>query len=150
VPRVPSSPDRSAPRAPTQQAPKNPMPTLLAQDGPGLAGTPATPASPSSTPTGATPPAGGGLDTMTLLIFGVLLALIVSSLLGGRKEKKRYEQMLASIKKHDQVRTAGGIIGSVVEVKDTVVVLKVDEGSNTKISVARNKIEAVLKESAAT
>ncbi len=47
---------------------------------------------------------------MTLLIFGVLLALIVSSLLGGRKEKKRYEQMLASIKKHDQVRTAGGII----------------------------------------
>lgn len=125
--------------------------TILAQDGPGLAGTPATPA-PGGTPVsgnGAPATGAGGLDMMTLLIFGVLLALIVSSLLGGRKEKKRYEQMLASIKKHDQVRTAGGIIGSVVEVKDTVVVLKVDEGSNTKISVARNKIEAVLKESAA-
>jgi len=54
--------------------------------------------------------------------------------------------MMASIKKNDQVRTSGGIIGSVVEVKPDVVILKVDENSNTKITVARGKIEAVLKE----
>jgi preprotein translocase YajC subunit len=55
--------------------------------------------------------------------------------------------MLAAIKKNDSVRTVGGIIGSVVEVKPDVVVLKVDENSNTKITVARSKIEAVMKES---
>jgi preprotein translocase YajC subunit len=54
--------------------------------------------------------------------------------------------MMASIKKNDQVRTAGGIIGSVVEVKPDVIVLKIDENSNTKITVARGKIEAVMKE----
>jgi len=37
-----------------------------------------------------------------------------------------------------------------VEVKPDVVVLKVDENSNTKVTVARSKIEAVLKESAAS
>jgi preprotein translocase YajC subunit len=58
--------------------------------------------------------------------------------------------MLSSIKKNDSVRTVGGIIGSVVEVKPDVIVLKVDENSNTKLTVARGKIEAVLKESTAT
>jgi preprotein translocase YajC subunit len=56
--------------------------------------------------------------------------------------------MISSIKKNDQVRTVGGIIGSVVEVKPDVVVLKVDEGSNTKITVMRSEIEGVVKETA--
>jgi hypothetical protein len=47
-------------------------------------------------------------------------------------------------------RTVGGIIGSVVEVKPDVIVLKIDENSNTKITVVRTKIEAVMKESTAT
>jgi preprotein translocase subunit YajC len=85
-----------------------------------------------------------------MMILGVLLALIVSTLLGGRREKKKYEQIMSSIKKNDQVRTVGGIIGSVVEVKPDVVVLKIDENSNTKITVVRTKIEAVMKESGAT
>jgi preprotein translocase YajC subunit len=53
---------------------------------------------------------------------------------------------MSGLKKNDQVRTVGGIIGSVVEVKPDVVVLKVDENSNTKITVARGKIEAVMKD----
>jgi preprotein translocase subunit YajC len=81
---------------------------------------------------------------------GVLLALIVRTVLGGRREKKKFEAMMSSIKKNDQVRTVGGIIGSVVEVKPDVVVLKIDENSNTKITVVRSKIEAVMKESTAS
>jgi preprotein translocase subunit YajC len=129
-------------------------PAILLQDGgPPVAGTPQAPTAASGaagTPVGGAPakPA-GGLDFVTLMIFGVLLALIVSTILGGRREKKKFEQMMGSIKKNDQVRTVGGIIGSVVEVKPDVVVLKVDENSNTKITVARGKIEAVMKESAA-
>jgi len=126
--------------------------TIIAQntDGPAFAaqpapGTTAAPGTASGTGTPAAPR--GGFDFITLALFGVILALIVSSLLGARREKKKYEEMMASIKKNDQVRTAGGIIGSVVEVKPDVVVLKVDENSNTKITVARAKIEAVMKES---
>jgi preprotein translocase YajC subunit len=99
------------------------------------------------TPAGTATPPRGGLDFITLALFGVVLALIVSSFLGARREKKKFEEMMSAIKKNDQVRTASGIIGSVVEVKPDVVVLKVDENSNTKITVVRSKIEAVIKES---
>ena len=80
--------------------------------------------------------------------MGVLLAMIISSILRDRRERKRLDDMMSGIKKHDQVRTVGGIIGSVVEVKPDVVVLKVDENSGAKITVMRSKIEAVIKESA--
>ncbi len=91
--------------------------------------------------------AAGGFDFMTMMIFGVLLALIVSTFLGGRREKKKFQEMMSSIKKNDEVRTVGGIIGSVVEVKPDVVILKIDENSNTKVTIARGKIEAVIKAS---
>ncbi len=125
---------------------------MLAQNGSALdqavQGTPALTQSNSSAPnTAATEPAkAGGFDFMTMMIFGVLLALIISTFLGGRREKKKFQEMMSSIKKNDQVRTVGGIIGSVVEVKPDVVVLKVDENSNTKLTIARGKIEAVLKD----
>jgi preprotein translocase subunit YajC len=128
--------------------------TTIAQntDGPAFAAQPApgttvAPGGTAATGTGGAAAPRGGFDFITLALFGVILALIVSSLLGARREKKKYEEMMSSIKKNDQVRTAGGIIGSVVEVKPDVVVLKVDENSNTKITVARGKIEAVMKES---
>ena len=126
-----------------------PTPSILLQDGPPVAGTPQAPAGTTGTPAGgATGGRGpGGFDFFTLMILGVLLALIVSTILGGRREKKKFEAMMASIKKNDQVRTVGGIIGSVVEVKPDVIVLKIDENSNTKITVVRSKIEAVMKES---
>lgn len=92
-------------------------------------------------------PQGFGIE---LLLFGAVILFVIMTILGGRREKKKYEAMLSSIKKNDSVRTVGGIIGSVVEVKPDVIVLKVDENSNTKLTVARSKIEAVLKESTAS
>jgi preprotein translocase subunit YajC len=129
-----------------------PTPSILLQDGPPVAGTPVAPAAGTAgAPAGgATGKPAGGLDFFTLMIMGVLLALILSTVLGGRREKKKFEAMMSSIKKNDQVRTVGGIIGSVVEVKPDVVVLKIDENSNTKITVVRSKIEAVMKESTAS
>jgi len=124
--------------------------TIAQNDGPGLPGQAAAPA--ASATTGAPSTAQGGQqqsassNMIMLVMFGVLAALIISSMLSGRKEKKKFEEMLSNIKKHDQVRTTGGIIGSVVEVKPDVVVLKVDENSNTKITVVRASIAAVMKE----
>lgn len=126
--------------------------TIAQNDGPALAGQPASPSPASSTaiaPSGApaAAPERGGLDIVTLVLLGLAGALFLQMILGARREKKKFEEMMASIKKNDQVRTVGGIIGSVVEVKPDVVILKVDEGSNTKITVVRSKIEGVVKES---
>lgn len=96
-------------------------------------------------PTSGAPAASSGFsDFIFLAGMGVLLALIVSSMLGARREKKRMDEMMNSMKKHDQVRTVGGIIGSVVEIKPDVVIIKVDESTGAKVTVMRSKIEAVI------
>jgi len=81
------------------------------------------------------------------LWIGVLLMLVVFyaiMLSGSRKEKKKRREMLASIKKGDRVMTIGGMIGTVVNVKEDEVVLKVDESTNTKASFVRGAIQKVL------
>jgi preprotein translocase subunit YajC len=123
---------------------------ILAQDGvplgtPGEAAT-VSDAGAATTGDAAAAPQRQGFG-IEILLFGFLILFIVMTFLSGRREKKKFEAMLSAIKKNDSVRTVGGIIGSVVEVKPDVVVLKVDENSNTKITVARSKIEAVMKES---
>ncbi len=91
----------------------------------------------------------GGMGLQVLLIGGVVVFLIMT-IMGGRREKKKFDQMLSGIKRNDSVRTVGGTIGTVVEVKPDVVIIKIDENSNTKMTVARGKIEAVLSDSPAT
>ena len=47
--------------------------------------------------------------------------------------------------KHDRVRTRGGIIGSVVETNGDQIVIKVDEGRDTRITLDRQYIDAILE-----
>ncbi len=118
---------------------------------------PALPGEPANTTTGADgAPAGttGGAGTapagnpfggqFMLIIVVVLVAMILFSVFGQRKEKKRRAAMLSAISKHDKVQTIGGVVGSVVEVKSDQVVLKVDESSNTRITFARSAVQQVL------
>jgi preprotein translocase subunit YajC len=93
-------------------------------------------------PPPASPFAGSG---MFILLFAFLGLMIVTQIFAGRKQKKQREAMLSSIQRHDRVQTVGGIIGSVAEVRDDEVVIKVDEATNTKIRIARSAVSAVLK-----
>ncbi len=96
---------------------------------------------------GAQPPnAFGGMGFMYVLLF-FFLAMMLMSVFSGRKEKKRRAEMLGSLKRHDRVQTIGGLIGSVAEVRDDEVVLKVDESTNTKVRVVRSAVQSVLKRS---
>lgn len=89
-------------------------------------------------------PFGGGGSPIFLFVLLLLGAMIVFSLFGQRRDRKRREAMLGAIKKHDKVQTIGGVIGSIVEVKPDHIVLKVDESSNTRLTVARSAIQQVL------
>jgi preprotein translocase subunit YajC len=122
---------------------------LLAQDeAPILAGSPKTtePAAPGAPAPGQGPAANPFGGSQLLLIVGVMVLILGFSLWGQRKERKRREGMLASVKRHDRVQTIGGVIGSVIEVKSDVIVLKVDESSNTRMTFARSAIQSILKE----
>lgn len=136
------------------------FPLLLAQDGgaivpgnPAPASQPATESSPGTSPPLTTPgaqrPAGGGASgfNMLLPLIVVMVVLVLMTSLGGRKEKKKRAELLASVSRNDRVQTVGGIIGTVVELTDTEMVLRVDEAANTRIRFARSAIQQVLRSS---
>lgn len=82
------------------------------------------------------------------LLAPFLLIMILMTTMGGRREKKQRATLMSSLKKRDRVQTQGGIIGVIVEMKDDEVLLKVDEGSNTKIRFAKSAVQRVLRSTA--
>ena len=79
-------------------------------------------------------------------VFVVILLLWVFMFRSKRKEDQKKKDLLGSIKRGDRVQTIGGILGTVVEVEEARVRLKVDESSNTKIWFSRNALFRVLGE----
>lgn len=63
---------------------------------------------------------------------------------GQKKERKKVQDMLNNLKRNDRVQTIGGILGTVVDVRDNEVVLKVDETNNVKMRFNRGAIKEVL------
>ena len=65
-----------------------------------------------------------------ILIFAVFYFLIMRP---QAKKQKELQRMLSEIKKGDDVVTSGGIIGRVTGVKDTELVLQVQEGVRLRV-----------------
>jgi preprotein translocase subunit YajC len=106
-----------------------------------------------SAPTTTQPGPVSPLDFLRSPLVPLILVLIVFWWMmsrGRSKERHKYEQMLSAMKKNDRVQTIGGLIGTIVDVRDNVVVLKVDEASNTKIHFNRTAIKEVLRDAAET
>jgi len=58
-----------------------------------------------------------------------------------KKEKER-QKMLAGLKKNDYVVTTGGIYGTITNIKNNIIELKVDE--QTKLQIAKSAIIQVV------
>ena len=75
------------------------------------------------------------------LLIGLMFVLLYFILFRGpQKQKQQRKQLMQSLQKNDRVRTIGGIIGTVVDIKGDEITLKVDESNNTKIKVASTAI----------
>lgn len=107
--------------------------TILAQADPG-----SPPASP--------PPSGfGGLFSNPLVpIILVVLVFYFFVFRGQRRDRRRREDMLANVRKNDHVVTVGGLMGTVVAVRDQEITVKIDESSNTKVNLARWAVKTVI------
>ncbi len=87
--------------------------------------------------------AAGGSMLTTLLTFAVIILIFYFLIIRPqRKRDKEAKAMLAAIKKGDKIVTIGGIRGTVAVVKDSTVIVKVDD--NTRIEFSKNAISAVL------
>lgn len=106
----------------------------------------------ASAPAGGGAAAGGG-DAFFRFLLPMLLVMGVFFYLsyrGQKKDRQKQADMLNAIKKGDRIQTIGGIIGSVVEVREHEVIVKVDESSNVKIRFNRAAVKEVLKDGTAT
>ncbi|MDD5746322.1 MAG: preprotein translocase subunit YajC [Candidatus Omnitrophica bacterium] len=80
------------------------------------------------------------LFPMYLIIFVVFYFFLIRP---QQKQQKEKQDMIGQLKKNDEVVTAGGIHGTVVNIKDKTVVLKVDD--NVKIELDKSAVATVTK-----
>ncbi len=75
----------------------------------------------------AQPQGGGGMQLiiMMVLIFGVMYFFMIRPQQKRQKELVKFRQALQN---GDKVITAGGIFGTVKEVRDTYILLEIDNG----------------------
>lgn len=85
----------------------------------------------------------GGMVFMIgiMLFMGVFFFMTSRS---SKRERQKKADMLNDLKKNDRVLTIGGILGTVVSVKDNEVVVKVDESTNTRMTFLKRSIQQTV------
>jgi preprotein translocase subunit YajC len=75
------------------------------------------------------------------IFLGLMLVVMYLFIFRGpRKKQQQHRQMMQALGKNDRVQTIGGIIGTVVDIKDDEITLKIDESNNTKMKILRSAI----------
>ena len=79
-----------------------------------------------------------GTVFILILIFAIFYFILIRP---QQNKMKKHQNMLSNLKKGDNVVTEGGVHGSVIGLKDNIVVLRVakvkDEDVKIEVSVAR-------------
>jgi preprotein translocase subunit YajC len=94
---------------------------------------PGQPAQPSS-------PFGG---PMIWGLFALIILMFWWSSRSKKKQEQKHRDMLSALKKGDKITTIGGIIGTVIEVREDEVLVKVDETNNVRMRFIRGAIRDV-------
>ena len=71
-----------------------------------------------------TPDAMGGMGSTVLMLIMMLAVFYFMLIRPENKRKKEAEQMRSSVKKGDKIVTIGGIMGTVVDVKENSIVVE--------------------------
>ncbi|HTD95344.1 MAG TPA: preprotein translocase subunit YajC [Edaphobacter sp.] len=82
---------------------------------------------------------------LPILFFVVLYFLMIAP---NQRKQKKWQEMLGQLKSGDKVTTNGGIRGTVLTVKDDVVVLRI-QPDGVKLEFVKSAIAAVTTDEAA-
>lgn len=75
-----------------------------------------------------------------ILIFVIFYFLLIRP---QKSKEKAHGKMLAELNRNDEVVTSGGIHGTIVNVKDKTVILRIDD--NVKMEIEKNAVAYVKK-----
>ena len=76
---------------------------------------------------------------LPLLLIPVLYLVMIRP---QQKRQKQWQEMLGSIKAGDKVTTAGGVRGTIISIKDDVIIIKIPP-DGVKMGIAKNAIASV-------
>jgi len=82
---------------------------------------------------------GSGLFLVLLAMFAFLYFLLIRP---QRAQQRKHAELLGALKPGDEVLTAGGIYGEVVQLDEERVMLEIDE--DVRIAVARRSIASIV------
>lgn len=80
----------------------------------------------------------GGNWSFLLMMLAIFVVMYLLMIRPQQKRQKELQQYRNNLQKGDKVITAGGIYGTIVEVKETYVVLEID--ANVKIRVDKSSL----------
>ncbi|MBN1417288.1 MAG: preprotein translocase subunit YajC [Planctomycetes bacterium] len=85
---------------------------------------------------------------MQLLPLFVIMYLIFWLLVirPQRKQQRARQEMLSNLKKNDKVLTSGGIIGTILQIRDNEVTLKIDD--SCRVRLLRSAVTDVIRDRA--
>lgn len=75
-----------------------------------------------------------------ILIFTIFYFLLIRP---QKKAQDEHVKLLEGLKKNDEVVTSGGIYGTIVNIQDNVVTLRVDD--NTRIKIQKSSVSKMVK-----
>ena len=75
-----------------------------------------------------------------VLIFVVFYFLLIRP---QKKQQEEHKKMIQAVNKNDEIITSGGVHGTVVNLKDTTVIVRVDD--NVKLEIQRSAIASIKK-----
>lgn len=88
--------------------------------------------------TAAAQPAGNGLWSMLIMVVLIFAVMYFFMIRPQKKQQKAIEEMRKALTKGDKVITAGGIYGTIADIDETSVLIKVD--GDVKIRVDKSCI----------
>jgi preprotein translocase subunit YajC len=77
-----------------------------------------------------------------LVMFGIFYFLLIRP---QQKRQLEHEKMLKEVKKGDKIVTNGGLIGTIVGLKEKELVIKVGD-NDTKLEIVRTAVSHIVKE----
>ena len=84
----------------------------------------------------------GGLSILPLILVVLIFYFLI--IRPQQKQQKQRQQMLDSLQKNDKVITIGGIHGTIKDINDDIIKLKIAE--NLTITISRFGVQQVANE----
>lgn len=89
-------------------------------------------------------PQSGPSAIIQLVPFLIVFAIMYFMIIKPQKDKQKdHEKKVAGLKKNDEVVTIGGIHGTIINVKERTLIVRIDD--DTKVEIDKNAVSRVEK-----